>query len=78
MWDPEEGRRLHGGIGRGFYLRDFHLFESGEGRRLLAVVGEGPRNDDPLVPPERAFMEVWDLGEVPAATGHLRPATHLG
>jgi hypothetical protein len=78
VWDPEEGRLLHDGINRGCPLDDCHLFESAEGRHLLAIVGYGPLHPRHPGCTDRAFLDVWDLGEAPAATGHLRPAHHLG
>jgi WD40 repeat protein len=78
VWDPEEGRLLHDGINRGCPLKDWHLFESAQGRHLLAIAGSGI--DHPRHPgdTERAFLDVWDLGEAPAAEGQMRPAHHLG
>jgi WD40 repeat protein len=80
LWDPEEGRLLWGGIICGFPCQHFHLFQS-EGRHRLAISSYGEHHsrhpDDPDVT-MRAFLDVWDLGEVPAGTDHLRPAHHLG
>jgi WD40 repeat protein len=74
VWDPEEGRLLHDGINRGCPLFGCHLFESAQGRHLLAITGHGtyhPRHPGGRF---RVFLDVWDLGEAPAATGHLRGA----
>jgi WD40 repeat protein len=79
VWDPEEGRLLHHGINRGCPTGSgFHLFESAQGRHLLAFVGRGNRHARHPGDTLRSFLDVWDLGEAPAATGHLRPAHHLG
>jgi WD40 repeat protein len=78
MFDPEEGRLLHEGINRDCPLDDCHLFESTEGRHLLAIVGRGdhhPQDPDDTL---RAFLDVWDLGEAPAAEGQIRPAHKHG
>jgi WD40 repeat protein len=66
MWDPEEGRLLHDGINRDSPIsRDWHLFESAQGRHLLAIVGRD--------------LSVWDLGEAPAREDEfLRPAHKHG
>jgi WD40 repeat protein len=81
VWDPEEGRLLHDGINRGCPTSsDCHLFESAQGQHLLATVGSGGQH--PRHPSyyylSRSFLDVWDLGEAPAATGHLRPANKEG
>jgi WD40 repeat protein len=78
LWDPEEGRRLRGGITCGSPCQHFHLFESAEARYLLAISSYG--SEHPLHPgdTDRPFLDVWDLGEAPAGTDHLRPAHHLG
>jgi hypothetical protein len=41
LWVPEEGRLLHGGINQDIPPNDLHLFESAQGRHLLAIVGRG-------------------------------------
>jgi hypothetical protein len=78
VWDPEEGRLLHDGINRGCTLDDLHLFESAQGRHLLAIV----RADDyfPRQPGDTrgVFLDVWDLGEAPAAEVPMRPANKHG
>jgi WD40 repeat protein len=78
VWDPEEGRRLHHGINRGCTLDDLHLFESAQGRHLLAVV----RAADYFPPypgdTRGVFLDVWDLGEAPAAEVRMRPANKHG
>jgi WD40 repeat protein len=79
VWEPEEGRLLHGGINRGCPPPDnYHLFESAQGRHLLAIVSRGEKH--PCHPGEtgRTFLDVWDLGEAPAAEGHIRPANKHG
>jgi WD40 repeat protein len=69
--DPEEVRQLHDGINRGCPLQGFHLFESAEGRYLLASLTRHYDDED-------VTLDVWDLGEAPAATGHVRPANKQG
>jgi WD40 repeat protein len=78
VWDPEEGRRLHHGINRGCPLNHCHLFESAQGRHLLAIQGRGEQH--PRHPGEsvRAFVDVWDMGEAPAADEQMRPANKQG
>jgi WD40 repeat protein len=80
VWDPEEGRLLHDGINRGCPLDDLHLLESTQGRHLLAIVGRGKYHPRHPGDTDRCFLDVWDLGEAPAAAaeGHMRPAHHLG
>jgi WD40 repeat protein len=78
VWDPEEGRLLHDGINRGCPLSTCHLFESAQGRHLLAAVGDGRHHPRHPGYKSRAFLDVWNLGEAPAATGHLRPANKEG
>jgi WD40 repeat protein len=78
VYDPEEGRLLHDGINRGCPLDDLHLFESAQGRHLLAIVGgyaQHPRHPGDM---DRTFLDVWDLGEAPAAEGQVRPAHKHG
>jgi hypothetical protein len=85
VYDPEEGRLLREDIDPGFALQephvcveDCHVFESAQGRQLLAVLSVGtchPRQPGDKL---RSFLDVWDLGEGPPATGHVRPAHHLG
>jgi WD40 repeat protein len=77
VWDPEEGRLLHDGINCGCPSKQFHLFESAQGRHLLAIVGRGEQHPRHPGDTLRAFLDVWDLGEAPAREG-LRPANHLG
>jgi WD40 repeat protein len=75
VWDPEEGRLLHDGINRigkrDCPIEDFHLFESAQGRHLLAVLRRQFGDED-------VFLSVWDLGEAPAAIGLVRPANKHG
>jgi WD40 repeat protein len=78
VWDPEEGRLLHDGINRGCPLNDCQLFESAQGRHLLAVMGLGHYHPRHPGDTERTFVDVWDLGEAPAATEHTRPAHKHG
>jgi WD40 repeat protein len=78
VYDPEEGRLLHAGINRDCPFSTWHLFESAQGRHLLAILGMGighPRHPGGA---RRPFLDVWDLGEAPAATGHIRPAHKHG
>jgi WD40 repeat protein len=78
VWDPEEGRLLHDGINRECPLHGFHLFESAQGRHLLAILSRGDHH--PLHPggTVRAFLDVWDLGEAPAREAHVRGAHKHG
>jgi WD40 repeat protein len=69
VWDPEEGRLLHDGINRGCPLDDCHLLESAQGRHLLAIVGDGRQHPRHPGDARRVFLDVWDLGEAPAAEG---------
>jgi WD40 repeat protein len=80
VWDPEEGRLLHHGINRGCTLEDCHLFESAQGRHLLAIVGLVSRHPRHPGPGDelRAFLDVWDLGEAPPRAQPLRPAHKHG
>jgi WD40 repeat protein len=78
VWDPEEGRLLHEGINRGRVSSHFHLFESAEGRYLMATVSRGTQHSRHPGDTERPFLDVWDLGEAPAATAHVRPANKHG
>jgi WD40 repeat protein len=74
VWDPEEGRLLHNPALE-LTEGDCHLFESAQGRHLLATVGRSVVRH----PGEelRSFVDVWDLGQAPARD-HVRPAHHLG
>jgi WD40 repeat protein len=78
LWDPEEGRLLHDGINRRCPSKHLHVFESAQGRHLLAIKGGGLTHSRYPGQTPRSFLDVWDLGEAPAATVHLRPAHHLG
>jgi WD40 repeat protein len=78
MWDPEEGRLLHAGINRGCRGNHCHLFESAQGRHLLAIASRGEQHPRHPGDTLRAFLDVWDLGKAPARTGHLRPAHKHG
>jgi WD40 repeat protein len=71
VWDPEEGPLLHG-ISSSYPVDDFHLLESAQGRHLLAILSRHPRDTNTI------FLDVWDLGEAPAPTGHLRRANKQG
>jgi WD40 repeat protein len=78
VWDPEEGRLLHDGISRGCPSSGFHMFESAQGRHLLAIVGSGtyhPRHPGDAM---RGFLDVWDLRGGPDRARPLRAAHHLG
>jgi WD40 repeat protein len=76
--DPEEGRLLHDGINRGWLSEDCHLLESAQGRHLLATVSRGNRTAWNPHGTVGTPLYVWDLGEAPAATGHVRPANKQG
>jgi WD40 repeat protein len=78
VWDPEEGRLLHDGINRGCPVNQCHLFESAQGRQLLAIGSQGPRHPRHPGDAHRAFLDVWDLGEAPGRAGLVKPAHHLG
>jgi WD40 repeat protein len=78
VWDPEERRLLHDGINHGCPLNQCHVFESAQGRHLVAVVGRGKQHPRHRGGMERSFLDVWDLGEAPAWTGHVRPANKQG
>jgi WD40 repeat protein len=74
VWDPEEGRLLH----EGCPLDHCHLFESAQGRHLLAIASSGKQHPRHTGGTRRSFLDVWDLGEAPARTGHVRPANKQG
>jgi WD40 repeat protein len=74
LWEPEEGRLLHDGINRDCSLSSWHLFESAQGRHLLAIIGS---REHPGAA-RRTFLDVWDLGKAPAPEVQLRPAHHRG
>jgi hypothetical protein len=79
VWDPEEGRKLHDGINRAWLSEDLHLFESAQGRHLLATVSRGTRSVWNPLGTVGTPLRVWDLGEAPAGEQHhMRPAHHLG
>jgi WD40 repeat protein len=78
VWDPEEGRVLHGGINRGCPLDDCHLFESAQGHQFLAITGSGDYHAQHPGDMQRVFLDVWDLGEALARTQPLRPANKHG
>jgi WD40 repeat protein len=78
VWDPEEGRLLHDGINLDCPFLDRHLFESAQGRHLLAIAGNRPRHPRHPGDTNRPFLEVWDLGEAAARAGFIKPAHHLG
>jgi WD40 repeat protein len=78
VYDPEEGRLLHAGFNRDCPFSTWHLFESAQGRHLLAILGGGwghPRHPDDARGP---LLDVWDLGAAPAAIGQIRPAHKHG
>jgi hypothetical protein len=78
VWDPEEGRLLHHVVDQPRPLVDLHLFESAQGRHLLAITKlEGTRDGQPGGTVTTS-LDVWDLGEAPAGERPLRPAHHLG
>jgi hypothetical protein len=78
VWDPEEGRLLHDGINRGCPADNIHAFESAQGRHLLAIGSRGEQHPRHPGAGRRAFLDVWDLGEAPAAEGQMRPAHKHG
>jgi hypothetical protein len=78
VWDPEEGRLLHDGIHRDGPLADWQLFESAQGRQLLAIVGRGHIHARHPGRTMKAFIDVWDLGQAPAQEGHVRGAHKHG
>jgi WD40 repeat protein len=78
VWDPEEGRLLHDGINRAWLSEDLHLFESAQGRQLLATAGTGTQSGRNPHGTVGTRLDVWDLGEAPAREGHLRPAHKQG
>jgi hypothetical protein len=85
VWDHEEGRLLRADIDPGYSheelhvcVEDCHLFESAQGRQLLAVLSQGTSHARHPGDKLRAFLDVWDLGEAPARAQPLRPAHHLG
>jgi WD40 repeat protein len=78
IWDPEEGRLLHDGINQGCPLSHWHVFESAQGRHLLAIAGSDSRHPRHPGDTERSFLDVWDLGEAPAQVVHVRPAHKHG
>jgi WD40 repeat protein len=79
-WDPEEGRLLHDDIllQRGLPLTEWHLLESAQGRLLVAILMYASRHPHHPGGTQRAFLDVWDLGEAPAAEVRVRPAHHTG
>jgi WD40 repeat protein len=78
VWDPEKGRLLHDNINRGCPLNHWHLFESAQGRHLLAIVGGGRQHPRHPGDTRRAFLDVWDLGEAPAPDDQMRSANKQG
>jgi WD40 repeat protein len=78
VWDPEEGRLLHDGIDRGWLSEDCHLFESAQGRHLLATASMGTHSGRNTRGTVGTRLEVWDLGQAPAREGHMRPAHKQG
>jgi WD40 repeat protein len=78
IWSPEEGRLLHDGINRDCPMEDVHLFQSAEGRHLLAVRGRGEQHPRHPGDTMRAFLDVWDLGEAPVGTVNMRGAHKHG
>jgi hypothetical protein len=74
VWDPEENVVLPELIrSEGAEPSGFHLFESAEGRQLLAF---GPRLRRGEA--DKAFLDVWDLGEAFMEAQHVRPANKHG
>jgi hypothetical protein len=78
VWDPEEGRLMRAGINRGCPADNLHMFESAEGRHLLAIGSRGEQHPRHLGDTVRAFLDVWDLGEAPVPEGRVRPAHKHG
>jgi WD40 repeat protein len=79
VWDPEEGRLLHDGTHGHCQSKHLHLFESAQGRHLLATQGHGKQYARPAGRPERTFLDVWDLGKAPAPhDGQMRSANKDG
>jgi WD40 repeat protein len=78
VWDSEGGRLLHDGINQGCPLESLHVFESAQGRHLLAILGKGDQHTRHPGDDKRTFVDLWDLGEAPAWVDHLRPAHHRG
>jgi WD40 repeat protein len=79
VFDPEEGRLLHDSIPRDYYSpQDVHLFESSQGRHLLATKGKHiyhPRHPGITY---RTFIDVWDPGEAPPRASLVRGAHKHG
>jgi WD40 repeat protein len=69
MWDPEEGRLLHEAINQWHPFDHFHLFESAQGRHLLAILGDAR---------ETVVLNLYDLGEAPAPEEWIRRANKHG
>jgi WD40 repeat protein len=69
MYDPEEGRLLHGAINQWHPFNHWHLLESAQGRHLLAIVGDAR---------ETVVLNVWDLREAPAPEEWIRRANKHG
>jgi hypothetical protein len=69
MYDPEEGRLLHGAINQWHPFDHFHLFESAQGRHLLAILGDAR---------ETVVLNLYDLGEAPAPEEWVRRANKQG
>jgi hypothetical protein len=78
VWDPEEGRRLHDGTHHPDALKTWHLFESAQGRHLLATVSRGSQHPRHPGGVNRFVLDVWDLGEAPPCNLSLRGAHHTG
>jgi hypothetical protein len=72
------GRLLRDRTNQGCRFSGHHTFESAEGRHLLATVGYGPHHTRHPSDAQRAFLDVWDLGEAPPHTDALRPAHKQG
>jgi hypothetical protein len=77
-WDPEGNRLVQGGINRGCPSSQLHVFESAQGRHLLAIAGCGKHHQRHAGDIERSFIDVWDLGEAPPRERQVRPAHHTG
>jgi WD40 repeat protein len=81
LWQPEAGFMTGGYINSGGCpLQNLHVFESAEGRYLLCITGNGHRHPRHRVEVPSAFLDVWDLGEMPPPMEgvSMRPAHKYG